>query len=367
VSCASIGSCGAVGQYNDSAGHSQAFVLSEAGGRWRKAIEVPASASLNIGGNAATVSISCTSAGDCSAGGYYLDGAGHFQAFVVTQRNGTWGKAGGVPALAALNSGGSANIDSISCGSAGNCSAGGYYLDGAGHFQAFVASQGGGRWRNAVEVAGTAGLNAGGDAAINTVSCATTANCSAGGFYKDGAGRAQAFVVTQRLGKWGQAVEVSGMNGFNAGGFATINAISCASAGNCAAGGFYDEGPGRSQAFVVGQRNGHWGLALKVPGMATLNAGGGADIGSGSVSCASPGVCTAGGIYTDGRGHTQSFVVSERKWRWGKALEVPGTATLNHGNAAIESLSCAPAGRCSAGGSYKDRFLNGQAFVVSQT
>ena len=36
---------------------------------------------------------------------------------------------------------------------------------------------------------------------------------------------------------------------------------------------------------------------------------------------------------------------------WGKAKEVPGTATLNTGGGAwIISLSCASAGNCSAGG-----------------
>jgi hypothetical protein len=54
---------------------------------------------------------------------------------------GTWGTAQQVPGTAALNKGGSANINALSCGSAGNCSAGGSYTDRSGHQQAFVASQ----------------------------------------------------------------------------------------------------------------------------------------------------------------------------------------------------------------------------------
>ena len=42
---------------------------------------------------------------------------------------GTWGEAREVPGLAALNQGGFANITSVSCASAGNCSAGGLYID----------------------------------------------------------------------------------------------------------------------------------------------------------------------------------------------------------------------------------------------
>lgn len=53
---------------------------------------------------------------------------------------------------------------------------------------------------------------------------------------------------------------------------------------------------------------------------------------------------------------------------WGTAGEVPGTATLNTGgNAAIDSLSCASTGNCSAGGTYTDLADGLQAFVVSHS
>ncbi len=99
------------------------------------------------------------------------------------------------------------------------------------------------------------------------------------------------------------------------------------------------------------RRNGTWGKAKEVPGTAALNTGGDAHLFS--VSCASAGNCSAGGVYTDHRGHWQAFVVSLKKGIWGTAEEVPGTAALNTGgSAAISSVSCASAGRCSAGGFY---------------
>lgn len=55
----------------------------------------------------------------------------------------------------------------------------------------------GGTWRNAIEVPGVGSLNTGGDARITSVSCATAGSCAVGGSYTDGAGRAQAFVVSQ--------------------------------------------------------------------------------------------------------------------------------------------------------------------------
>ena len=52
---------------------------------------------------------------------------------------------------------------------------------------------------------------------------------------------------------------------------------------------------------------------------------------------------------------------------WGTAIEVPGTAALNQGgNAETLSVSCAPAGTCSAGGIYTDSSGHHQAFVVNK-
>jgi hypothetical protein len=85
--------------------------------------------------------------------------------------------------------------------------------------------------------------------------------------------------------------------------------VSCTSAGNCTAGGFYTDGSDHEQALVVSETNGTWGTAIEVPGSETLNAGGDARVAS--VSCRSAGRCAVGGTYTDGSGHTQAFVVNQ--------------------------------------------------------
>ena len=116
-------------------------MVGQVNGAWRTAIEVPGTAALNRGGSAGIASVSCASAGNCSAGGNYQDSSGHDQAFVVSQASGTWHTAIEVPGTAALNQGGIARTASVSCASAGECSAGGDYTDGSGHQQAFVVSQ----------------------------------------------------------------------------------------------------------------------------------------------------------------------------------------------------------------------------------
>jgi len=229
-------------------------VVTEAGGRWRKAIEVPGTAALNAGGVAEVRSVSCAAAGSCAAGGDYRPRRSsiRMQAFVVTEAGGRWRKAIEVPGTAALNKGGDALVNSVSCAAAGSCAAGGFYaVSSFGRIQAFVVREAGGRWRTAIEVPGTAALNAGGFAAIESVSCAAAGRCAAGGFYRDGSIHDQAFVVSEANGRWRTAIEVPGTAALNAGGFAAINSVSCAGARGCAAGGLYKDGSRHHQAFVV--------------------------------------------------------------------------------------------------------------------
>jgi hypothetical protein len=93
---------------------------------------------------------------------------------------------------------------------------------------------------------------------------------------------------------WGRAIEVPGLSRLNAAGvFAEVGPLSCPSPGNCAAGGSYAGRSGTSQGFVVSQRHGRWGHAVKVPGLAALNPSGASEIDA--LSCAAPGNCTAAG------------------------------------------------------------------------
>jgi hypothetical protein len=94
-------------------------------GTWGPAKEVPGTGTLNAGGGAQVVSLSCAPAGGCAAGGFYTDASGHHEAFVGDELNGVWGQALEVPSIAALNADGVAQVTSLSCASAGNCTAGG--------------------------------------------------------------------------------------------------------------------------------------------------------------------------------------------------------------------------------------------------
>jgi hypothetical protein len=354
VSCASPGYCAAGGYYGNSGTEvtsGRGFVVSERNGRWHRAFQVPGLATLNKGGNAEVNSVSCASRGYCAAVGFYRDGNGHQQGFVAVEQNAVWGRAIEVPGLGALNKGGDAEVVSVSCPSPGNCAAGGRYYTGASR-QAFVVGEKNGSWGGAQEVAGN--LNQHMDAHVETVSCASAGNCAGGGGYFDGSG-AQAFVISEVNGTWAPAREVAGS--LNSNGDASVTSVSCASARNCSAGGTYDYG-GYNAAFVVSEKNGVWGQAINVPGLRKVAR----DAYFSSVSCPSAGNCAAGGSY-DG-GPNGAWVVMEKNGVWGKETTVPGLGALNHGTSlGVNSVSCPAAGSCVAGGNYTGRHAL-QGFVT---
>jgi hypothetical protein len=381
LSCGAAGNCAAGGYYTDVHGFLQGFVVSMRRGRWGKAIEVPGLAALNNGAYAAddgayVSSVSCAAAGNCAAVGHYLNRRHHSQGFVVSERRSRWGKAIEVPGLQALNKGvyypsAGADVNTVSCGSAGSCAAGGFYLDAHQHRQGFVVSEKNGRWGKAIQVPGMAALTKpssryyGSD--VISVSCASAGNCAAGGYYGPQSGYQQAFVASEKNGRWGKAIEVPGMAALSAAlPYAAVDSVSCASAGSCAAGGTYNDG-NHQQGFVASEHNGRWGKAINIPGLQALNTFG--DTSVGSVSCTTAGNCTAGGTYNgdpDLLG-SNGYVVTEKNGHWGHASNVPGLAALNKdGEADVFSVSCGSPGNCAAGGSYYDIHGRFQGFVAVQ-
>jgi len=278
--------------------------------------------------------------------------------------SGTWGIAREVPGAAALNQGGHAQVNSVSCSSPGNCSAGGWYTDRSRRTQAFIVSEVKGTWHTAIEVPGTAALNKA-FAQVNSVSCASAGNCSGGGYYVNNG--YQAFVVGEVNGVWHKAIEVPGSAALNTGRYAGLTSVSCGSPGNCTAGGYYLGNSTSYQPFVVSEVNGTWHNAFRVPGIVSRPANGhvGPTARVGSVSCASAGNCSIGGSYYDAS-HIQAFVANKVNGIWRKAVKVPGTAALNKGDAQVNSVSCASPGNCSAGGSYTDRVGHEQLMVISE-
>jgi hypothetical protein len=368
ISCSSGGNCGAIGSYTEGTNDTQAFVMNEVSGTWQSAIEIPGLSALNTGDAVGDVlSISCTATGSCSGGGQYTDSANEPHAFVVDETGGSWGTAVEIPGFASLDTGGLAGqLFSIWCTSPGNCSGGGAYGDGAGNAQAFVVDEANGVWGNAMEVLGSQGLNAGGLAFVSWVGCSSPGNCAADGTYTDASNLDQDFVVSEANGTWGNAIEIPGLATLNVGSEAAPPAIWCSSNGNCSASGTYTDAANHEQAFVADEAGGTWSGATEIPGTSALNLGGNAT--ATDLACSTTGNCSVVGFYTDGSNHSQAFVANEANGTWASAIEIPGTGALNaDGLALATAIDCSADGICSAGGAHTDASNKVQAFVVNET
>ena len=376
ISCPFADNCSAAGVYTDAAGINQSFVADEVDGGWGDAIEVPGLGALNTGGQAAITSLSCASPGNCAAGGYYdyqpSSDSEVSQAFVVSEVNGVWDSA--VPVAVTVNAGDDAQVQSVSCGSAGDCVAGGFYAYDSGLYQAFVVDSSNGTWGAEIGVPGVSGgLNMTGFAEVNAVSCSSAGNCSIGGDYADGDFAIQAFVDDETGGTWGTAIAVPGAIDLNAGDEASVDAISCSSPGNCGAGGAYGDAGGNNQAFVVAESGGRWDEATEVG--AALNTSGNAAVST--ISCTGPGDCSAAGLYdgvasADGVSSAESFVIGEAGGKWSAPENLPGLAGLGtQAVSAIASISCSSPGNCNVVGAYDftanaTTVTSGGAFTDSQ-
>jgi len=316
LSCASAGNCAAGDSYNSSG-----FVISETNGTWGKAQQVYSGPDA----------ISCPAPGDCTAalaGGYLL-----------SEEHGTWRKAFPVPGLAALSDRG---IDSevISCPSPGDCTAAGGYYDPAVVDRSFVVTERHGVWGNAQKVRNSrpgTGLN------ITALSCSSAGNCVAAGwaYPPDGYG---AFAVTETHGRWGPAEFLPGT--FNLGGGGGIDQLDCPAAGACTALGDLSV----EQPFVSTEQNGTWHTAQTITGAGPS----GGDIFD-SISCAAAGNCVFAGDIPVRGGQQQAATAEQVNGRWGPATVLPGILAIDHGqDSALEAVSCPPRSRCTAVGSLTD-------------
>jgi len=422
VSCPSPGNCSAGGSYGGNVygtAYGQPFVVSEVNGTWHSAIPVPGVLALNTGKNGFISSVSCTQPGDCSAGGRYV-GPNGARAFVVDEVNGIWHNAITLPvtglgdvevsAVACASPGNcsaagtssgvgtTAGLDgtfvvsevngtwhkpivipgkltfiygewvrSVACPTAGNCTAGGWYLDSADQFQAFVASEVNGTWHSYITPPGASAPPGSAGTQVASLSCPKPGDCTVAGNFIGGAG----FLASEVNGTWHTARSVPGLANLDGSGNGQLTVLSCPTAGNCSAGGSYiDAGTGKS--FVVNEVNGTWHNAIEVPGLLGLDPSGNGQVSA--LSCPAPGNCSAGGIYYDYDGAVTSqgfgFVVNEVNGTWHNAIEVPGMSALNRsGSAQVTALSCARAGECSAGGYYEATHYGltaGQVFVVNE-
>jgi len=384
VSCATTGNCTAVGTYDNSAGTTQPLLLTEASGTW--ATGTTASLPANVDTSRPFVSltsVSCASAGNCSAVGTYLTTSPAQAGLLLTETGGAWGAGveASVPAGATQVS-----LASVSCTSAGDCSAVGTYNDssgaatscvGVGYASAFgatpgpsSAAEGEGVAALAVESGGSwsfvqpnlpANANALPGAALESVSCASAGNCTAVGYYTDSSNLTQGLLLTEKSGTWSTGIEAKPVQTAS---YVHLVSVSCASPGNCTAVG--NAGFGGGPGLLFTQTSGTWGSG-KAPSL-PANAVTDSPVYPSSVSCTGAGDCTAVGVYYDSSNHQQGLLLTESSGTWAKGTEaIPPGGDATDPAVTIPSVSCASPGNCSAVGTYEDGSDNTQGLLLTET
>jgi len=371
VSCAWPGNCVAVGYYAYLYGKSgvgvAGFVDSQVDGTWGTARPVPALSSaahfaeVTAVSCAPAVTAAARKAGlNCVAGGVSDLTAGRSTGFVLPVVNGAWGTARAVPGPAATPPGSA--VTAVSCPFRGTCGIGGYYAGASGHRQAFVANEVKGTWSSAQQVPGTAALNAGGDAAISSVSCTAVGACAAAGTYQPAKGPGQLFVVDETAGRWQRAVQLPGSGKLITASGSTIGEVSCASAASCTVGGTLQTAAAVTRGFLAGETSGRWGALYVVPGgtSTTITA----------VSCPAPGYCAAGGQRDNPSSASfpaSVIVLDEAAGHWGKTVALNSHAIIYPGSDSVHAISCAAPRSCAAGGEVPGYQGNPYGFVANET
>jgi len=360
VSCPSAGNCSAVGSYNARvSGGGLGLLLSQTAGKWTAGVEaaLPENASKTDPG-ANLVSVSCASAGNCSAVGAYNDNSGNTQGLLLTETGGSW-KSGvevSLPASAeALHQ--LAGLQSVSCVSDGNCTAVGTYRDNNADTQGLLLTETAGVWTTGVEADLPANAAATVPAvSLSSVSCASAGDCTAIGTYREYSGNnGEGLLLTESAGSWAKGLEAAlPPNAAATDEVVFARSVSCASAGNCTAVGSYTDGSGKRLALLLAEAAGSWApgveAALPTPPRPGINPSVSAD----SVACASDGNCTAVGTYRDNNADTQGLLLTETAGVWTTGVEapLPANAVTNAPAVALNSVSCASAGNCAAVGAY---------------
>lgn len=331
VSCASVGNCTAVGYYWSADGSDQPFTISSSAGSWGTPLTVVfPTGTVTAPATAHARKVSCPSAGNCTAVGFYYRASLVYEAFTVTSTNGTWGPAETVVFPPdTMNANAEAELTDISCASDGECTAVGYFVTTASAYVGFTVTSSAGQWATAQSQPA--------DHFLDGVSCTSAGNCTAVGNYTNSNGRTQAYTVTSTDGSWGAPVPVTFAAGVqNTSPTAVLDKVSCGAAGSCTAIGFFTNTSGDNEGFTVTSTNGVWGEARPV--VYATGAGSGRRPGSlKAVSCAASGLCSVGGRFTRSDGFGEIFVMSSHE-----APAAP-TSTFAPEMPTVRALTMAPA------------------------
>ena len=382
IDCVSAGNCTAVGVYTDTTDNDRGLLLTETAGHWKRGVEarLPSNAmhdvkgKRSVGDNLVLLSDACVSAGNCFAVGNYITAGDTIQGLIVTEHSGHWqtGRAAPLPANATVR-GQKAVIYAITCLPGGGCTASGSYVDTDGDQQAVLLTEQGGRWTAADEgtLPATAAHNP--QATPIAIGCVDTGDCVVAGDFENGNDNSLGMLLSETGGTWASGTQASlpsdgaAPTSYNAQ-TTILTSVSCPELDNCTVVGSYTDDSGNAQALLLNQSNGAWAAGQQVALPSNENRGETEQTaGLDTVSCPSAGNCVGGGEYTDTADNDDSLLVTESNGTWSPGVEVklPAGAGMTQ-YSAVDSVTCASVGNCTAIGTYNDSYGDTFAYATRE-
>jgi hypothetical protein len=302
--------------------------------------------------------VSCPAAGTCAAVGDYLDPGGYQNALLETLSAGTWTAVEG--ARASGSPGGLLNIRSVSCADTTTCVATGDYAYGDSYLP-LVYGLATGSWH--LQAAPPLPSDYAANLELSSAACPDATDCRVVGSYGDSSLSSHGMVLTDTAGTWSPqqvSLPADADNEPGATGLRVLDAVDCADAANCLAGGAYVDTAGNTDPLLVTLQSGTWASASAPvpsdaqtnPAMALVTA----------ISCPSMGSCVADGIYLNTSGQLSGMLLSQSGSSWSAAsAPVPGTYQAGtrspRHRSALQGVSCTRTHFCRAVGDFGPRPL----------
>ena len=310
IDCTGAGSCTAVGSYKNTGGGTLGFIDTLTGGQWSSEI-APQPAGANTKNIVVLDGVSCPAMGSCSAVGVYENASTNVQAEILQQAsNGTWSAEDApLPGNAAGGSTEPSELLSVSC-SAGVCEAAGAYADSSGKTRALLENLSGGGWTASEgPQPADAASESTQDSVLHAASC-TFDGCAAVGSYANASGGTSALIdaVTAAGAATATAGPLPSDTATGSSTNASLTAVSCLSMEECGAVGSYRNSSSSNPiALIDASSAGSWSsVGAPIPGSGA--SGSIANSTLDTVSCSSHGACAAAGVFHDTSSNTQGLL-----------------------------------------------------------
>ncbi len=354
VSCPTQSACFGIGSALYTSGNGTNLTLAEQWNGTQWAIQT----SLNPLGATAhgLVGVSCATPRACMAVGYYFDAFGT-SVTLAEEWNGIDWKIRSAPNPVGATG---AGFGSVACTTARDCTAVGSYSDSSGLSMTLIERWNGSNWKIQPS-ANPASTSA---SFLNGVACVTESLCTAAGGYVDSAGTAQTLIE-----RWNGTVwEIQPTPNPAGAAYVAFNGVACPAARECTAVGFYVDGAFNFLTFAEHWNGTVWDIQVTPNPVGTDGPNGTLE---GGVSCVTPRTCTAVGQWSPAPAPHPGVSLAER-WN-GTSWQVQATpnpaavdAVNGTHNSPLAGVSCATVNECMAVGNYASGDANGDFLALAE-